>query len=115
MLEFFSENKLISGNQSGFKPADSCINQLLCIIHDIYQSLGNSLETRGVFLDISKAFDKVWHKGLLVMLKQNGISGNLLHDITDFLFQRKQRVVLNENHSCWTKIEVGIHSKESGI
>ena len=115
MFEFFSENELISHNQSGFKPGDSCINQLLCITHDIYQSLDDGLETRGVFLDISKAFDKVWHKGLLVMLKQNSISGNLLHDITDFLFQSKQRVVLNENHSCWTKIEVGIHSKESGI
>ena len=56
MFEFFSENELISHNQSGFKPGDSCINQLLCITHDIYQSLDNGLETRAVFLDISKAF-----------------------------------------------------------
>ena len=60
MLEFFSENELISHNQSGFKPGDSCINQLLCITHDMYQSLGNGREIRGVFLDIAKAFDKVW-------------------------------------------------------
>ena len=64
MFEFFSENELISHNQSGFRPGDSCINQLLCITHHIYQSLDDGLETRGVFLDIFKAFDKVWHESL---------------------------------------------------
>ena len=93
MFEFFSENELISHNQSGFRPGDSCINQLLRITYDIYQSLDDGLETRGVFLDISKAFDKVWHEGLLFKLKQNIISGNLLNVITDFLYQRKQRVL----------------------
>ena len=83
MFELFSENELISHSQAGFKPGDSCINQLLCITHDIYQSLDDGLETKGVFLDISKAFDKVWHEGLLFKLKQNGISGNLLNIITD--------------------------------
>ena len=73
MFEFSSENKLISHNQSGFKPGGSCINQLLRIIHDIYQSLDDGLETRGVFLDISNAFDKVWLEGLPFKLKQNGI------------------------------------------
>ena len=95
MFEFFTENELISHNQSGFKPGDSRINQLLCIPHDIYQSLDDGLETRGVLLDISKAFDKVWHEGLLFELKQISISGNLLNVITDFLYQRKQRVVLD--------------------
>ena len=99
MIEFFSENKLISHNQSGFKLGDSCINQLLCITLDIYQSLDDDLETRGVFLDISKTFDKVWHDGLLFKLKQNATSGNFLNVITDFLYQRKQRVVLNGQHS----------------
>ena len=108
MFEFFTENELISQNQSGFKPGDSCISQLLCITHDIYQSLDDGLETRAVFLDISKAFDKVWHEGLLFKLKQNGISGNLLNVITDFLYQRKQRVVLNGQHSSWTNIEAGV-------
>ena len=94
--------------QSGLRPGDSCINQLLCITHDIYQSLDDGLETRGVFLDISKAFDKVWHEGLLFKLKQNIISGNLLNVITDFLYQRKQRVFLNGEHSSWTNTEAEI-------
>ena len=77
MFEFFIDNELISSNQSGFKPADSCINQLLCITHDIYQSFDDGLKTRAVFLDILKAFDKLWHEGLLYKLKENGIAGNL--------------------------------------
>ena len=108
MFEFFTENKLISQNQSWFKPGDSCTSQLLCITHDIYQSLDDDFETRAVFLDISKAFDKVWHEGLLFKLKQNGISGNLLNVITDFLYQRKQRVVLNGQHSSWTNVQAGV-------
>ena len=108
MFEFFTENELISQNQSGFKPGDSCISQLLCITHDIYQSIDDGLETRADFLDVSKAFDKVWHEGLLFKLQQNGISGNLLNVITNFLYQRKQRVVLNGQHSCWTNVQAGV-------
>ena len=95
MYSFFIENDLTSSNQSDFKQGDSCINQLLSIKHDIYQSLDQGYEVRGVFLDISKAFDKVWHKGLIHKLKQNGIGGPLLKILTDFLKSRKQRVVLN--------------------
>ena len=59
MFEFFIANNLISKNQSGFRPGDSCINQLLSITHEIYQSFDDNLEVRAIFLDISKAFDKV--------------------------------------------------------
>ena len=65
MFEFFTKNHLISHSQSGCKPGDSCINQLLSITHKIYKSFDDGLDVRGVFLDISKAFDKVWYKGLL--------------------------------------------------
>ena len=61
MFGFLIENNLISSNQSGFKPGDSCINQLLSITHKIYKSFDNGFEVRGVFLDISKAFDKAWY------------------------------------------------------
>ena len=50
-------------------------------------------EVRGIFLDISKATDKVWHEGLMFKLGQNGISGKLLSLIKDFSSDRKQRVV----------------------
>ena len=108
MDEFFTENSLISPNQSGFKPGDSCINQLLSITHEIYKSSDDGLEVRGIFLDISKVFDKVWNQGLLHKLKQNGISGKLFDIITDFLNFRKQRVVLNGQYSSWTSIEARV-------
>ena len=74
MFEFFIANNLISKNQSSFRTGDSCINQLLSIAHESYQSFDDYLEVRAVFLDISETFDKVWHKGLIFKLKQNGIS-----------------------------------------
>ena len=50
--------------------------------------LNDGYEARGVFLDITKAFDKVWHQGLRYKLRQNGISGELLNILTDFLDNR---------------------------
>ena len=91
MFNFFIINHLVSTNQTGFKPGGSCINQLLSIIHGIYASLHEGYEILGVFLDISKAFDKVWHEGLMFKLEQNGISGNLLRLIKDFLSNRHQK------------------------
>ena len=108
MFTFFTENNLISPNQSGFRPGDSCVNQLLAITHEIYKSFDEGFEVRGVFLDISKAFDKVWHEGLLLKLNQNGISGNLLKLLPDFLSYRKQRVVLNGQHSSWDNVNAGV-------
>ena len=61
-----------------------------------------------MLLDISKAFDKIWHKGLIFKLKQNGISGNLLSTLHDFLKLRKQMVVLNGQLSLWSNIETDV-------
>ena len=58
MFRFFIKNGLISQNQSGFKPGDSCVNQLLSITHEIYKSFDDGFDVRSVFLDISKAFAK---------------------------------------------------------
>ena len=78
--------------------------------HDIYQSLdqGGVDEVRGVFLDILKAFGKVWHKGLIYKLEQNGIGGPLLKILTDFLKSWKKRVVLNGQHSSWCDVLAGV-------
>ena len=61
-----------------------------------------------VFLDISKAFDKVWHEGPIFKLKQNGISANLINLVCDFLRNRKQRVLLNGQVSGWSDVKAGV-------
>ena len=104
MYTFFRENDLISKNQSGFIPGDSTINQLLAITTEIVNAFENVDETRAVFLDISEAFDKVWHEGLIFKLTQNGINNKLLDLITSFLSDRKQRVALNGIQSNWQNI-----------
>ena len=108
MFSSFLANNLLAPNQSGFKPGDSCINQLLSITHEIYSSFDDGLEVRSVFLDISKAFDKVWHEGIIFKLQQNGISDDLLNILSDFLRNRKQRVTLNGQSSSWININVRV-------
>ena len=73
MFMFFNENNLISQKQSGFKPGDSCLNQLISITHEMYESLDEGLDVRSAFLDISKALEKVWDEGVLFKLCQNVI------------------------------------------
>ena len=101
-------NNLVTPNQSGFKPGDYCINQLLSITHEIFQLFDEGVEVKSVFVDISHAFDKVWHKGLIFKLSQNGISGKLLDILSDFLSDRKQRVVLNGQKSTWENVNAGV-------
>ena len=108
MYDFLTENDLLSPNQSGFRSGDSCINQLLSINHEILNAFDKGLEVRGIFLDISKAFDKVWHDGLIFKLRQNGISGDIINILQDFLRNRKQRVVLNGQFSSWADVNADV-------
>ena len=110
LYNFLENNRLLDKNQSGFRSGDSCTNQLLSITHNIFCSFNAnpSQEVRGVFLDISKAFDKVWHDGLIFKLKCNGVGGNMLSLLSSFLHDRFQRVVLNGQSSNWVKITAGV-------
>ena len=110
MYNYLKQNNLITKNQSGFTPGDSGTNQLLSLVHDIHLAFDDNscLEVRSVYLDMSKAFDKVWHEGLLHKLKQNGIEGNLLNLLSNYLSNRKQRVVLNGEMSDWAPIHSGV-------
>ena len=80
MYRDFADNQFLTPNQSGFRPGDSTISQLLYITHQIYTAFEDfpSREAGAVFLDISKAFDKVWHDSLVFKLKTYDISGHLL-------------------------------------
>ena len=108
MRSFFLANNLLAPNQSGFKPGGSCINQLLSITHENFSSFDDGLEVRGVLLDISKAFDKVWHESIIFKFQQNGISDDLLNILSNFLRNRKQRVTLNGQSFSWTNVDAGV-------
>ena len=82
--------------------------KLISITHKLYKSVDDGYEVQAAFLDILKAFDKVWHQGLHYKLRQNGISGELLNILTDFLDNRTQRVILNGQYSSWAKVEAGV-------
>ena len=61
-----------------------------------------------MFLDISKAFDKVWHEGLIFKLKTYGVEGKLIMLLENYLKNRNQRVVLNGLNSSWKRILAGV-------
>ena len=110
LLNYFMQNKLFRDCQSGFIPGDSCVAQLLSITHEIYKSFDCNppADTRGTFLDISKAFDKFWHEGLIFKLKTYGIDGDLLKLLINCLEDHKQRVALNGQTSSRKNILAGV-------
>ena len=73
-----NENQILTPLQSGFIPGNSTINQLTYLYNFFAQALDSGKEVCVVFCDISKAFDRVWHEGLLLKFEAAGISGNLL-------------------------------------
>jgi hypothetical protein len=101
------DNDILTTCQSGFTKVDSAVNQLINITNDFDKALDSGKEIRVVFCDISKAFDRVWHKGLIHKLKQSGISGNLLKRLQNYLYGREQRVVINGSNSNWLPVKAG--------
>ena len=88
LLNDFHENELFTRCQSGFLPSDSCVSQLLSIVHDIISSFDcdPTQDVRGVFLDISKAaFDKVWYVRLSYKLETYGVKGEDLNLLFNYL------------------------------
>ena len=101
-------NQLLTPLQSGFREGDSTTNQLLNIYHTICEAVDKGKETRAVFCDISKAFDRDWHKGLLYKLRFMGCSNRIVNRFANYLSKRRQRVVINGQSSDWVYILAGV-------
>ena len=108
VFNHLQRNKLIYEYQSGFLPKYSTVHQLL----EKYNCILNSLEKKEiscfVFCDFSKAFDKVWHKGLLHKIKSYGVDSNLLSWFSSYLQDRQQRVVINNSSSSLCNVSAGV-------
>ena len=102
------ENDIISHKQAAYLKGDSTVSQLLYIVHNIRKSWTENKIVHGVFLDVSSAFDKVWHKGLLAKLFQAGIEENFHELISSYLLNRKQIVVVNGEKSDMLDIQAGV-------
>ena len=108
IIKHLDSNNLLSDHQYGFRSSRSTADLLTVITERIHQTLDSSGESRAIALDISKAFDRVWHAGLLHKLKAYGISGSVLAIIKSFLSDRKIKVVLNGESSGEYAVNSGV-------
>ena len=115
LFNYFVSNKLFTPSQSGSLPADSCITQRLSKIREIHTNFDNNppLDVRGVFLNISKSFDKVWHEGLL--FKLNSYEVDLISLLECYLTNRKQRFLLKVQTSDRRKINFVMPQRGTGL
>ena len=108
LLKHCIENNIITEKQAAYLKGDSTVSQLLYIVHNIKQNWINKKITQGVFLDVSSAFDKVWHNGLISKLHQIGVQDDFLETIKSYLDGRKQIVVVDGIKSDTLEITAGV-------
>ena len=108
LYNYITINDILTPLQSGFRHGDSTTNQLLHTYHTICEAVDKGKEVRAVFCDISKAFDRVWHKGLLFKLGTIGCSDSIVNWFLSYLSNRRQRVVINGQASDWASALAGV-------
>ena len=104
----FEDNKIIPKEQHGFVPNRSCFTNLLDTMDNITKLQDMGVPVDEVFLDFSKAFDRVPHQRLLYKLNALGVKGHILNWIESFLSQRTQRVKIRKTLSSSTKVTSGV-------
>ena len=95
LVSYLESNNLICDNQHGFRKGRSCLSQLLIHMDDILTSIQDGDSVDCIYLDFSKAFDKVDHNKLLSKVRQLGIKGRVYDWIKAFLYNRHQEVVVS--------------------
>ena len=108
IMKHLDKNQTLSERQYGFRKFCSCETQLLETINNISLSLNNREQVDSIFLDFSKAFDKVCHCKLLLKLDHYGIKGNIHKWILNFLQNRTQRVVVRGTFSESVTVLLGV-------
>ena len=109
ILGHLEDHEILTDLQHGFRSGRSCETQLITTFHDIasaYNKKGSQIDI--AVLDFSKAFDTVPHDGLLSKLKHYGIDDKIWLWISNFLKQRKQRVVVDGIQSDLVTVDSGV-------
>jgi hypothetical protein len=101
---YLARNNLLTLRNSGFRTSEETVNQFVNIIHNIYHDMNQGDDSSMVFLDASKPFDKVWHKGLIYKLQQLGVNPTFTNWLKSYLHKRKIRTVIDGDQSSWSHI-----------
>ena len=108
LLQHLLDNNLISKFQAAYIPSDSTAQQLISMIHQIKLAMTSNKIAHGVFLDVSAAFDAVWHAGLLKKLEQMNIKGDVLKLFSSYLCSRRAVTVINGTKSTELPLNAGV-------
>lgn len=99
---------LIRPDQFGFRPHHSTTSQLINVLDEVTNSLNRRHKTAAALLDVEKAFDKVWHDGLIYKLIRLGVPKQMVNLIKSFIYQRTFHVKVGEDKSSIRKIQAGV-------
>ena len=102
------DNSIISEKQAAYLRGDSTVSQLLYIVHNFRKNWATNKISQSLFLDVSAAFDKVWHNGLLGKLSQIGIEGHFFDTISSYSVNRKQVFVVDGAKSDPLDLKAGV-------
>ncbi len=108
LLKYLLEKSLLYQHQSGFLPSHSTVTQLAFLLHKWQMSLDRGLHVQTAFLDLSKAYDRVSMRGLILKLSSIGVSCESLQWFSSFLTNREQCVAVNGSVSSWQCTKSGI-------
>ena len=108
IYEHLMNHNLLTDKQSGYRPKHSTQLQLMFLTHNLYKTLDKGHDFTAIYLDISRYFDKIWHKGLLHKCQHEfGLTGNLQKWLSSYLSDRKQRVKIGDSYSTVLKTNAG--------
>ena len=108
ILIHLEKHNILTDLQHGFRSGHSCESQLIITLNDLLESFDNKDQVDMVILDFSKAFDTVPHQKLLHKIRNYGIDGKINLWLEQFLTNRKQRVLVDGDFSCFGDVLSGV-------
>ena len=108
MIDFLKKYKLINPSQHGFLKAKSCLTNVLCFLEEITKLVDDGSPVDVIYLDFQKAFDKVPHQRLIIKLKAHGMGNSIINWTAQWLTDRRQWVVVDEEVFGWKSVLSGV-------